>query len=127
MLLVDSNIIIYASKPGYERLQYFLEEHKEELAASAISMVETLSFQLKKSEKRYIELFFENIQIIPVSQSIIDKAKRLQEDKKVSAADAIIATTAIDYNAKLITNNTVDFLKVGSLVIINPLDTIEKL
>jgi toxin FitB len=126
MLLVDSNIIIYASKPGYERLQCFLEERKEELAASAISMVETLSFQLKKSEKRYIERLFESIRIIPVSQNIIDKAKQLQEDKKLSAADAIIATTALDYNARLITNNIVDFLKVSSLVIINPLDTIEK-
>lgn len=94
MLLVDSNIIIYASKPQYKGLRLYLEKHKEQLAASAISMVETLNFKLPKSQKKYLEQFFNDIRIIPVSDDIILKAKRLQEKKRLKCADAIIAVTS---------------------------------
>lgn len=120
ILIIDSNIIIYASKPEYHYLRNFLDENKERSIVSAASMVETLSFNLTKSEKKFIESFFETTKVIAVDYNIIKKAKSFQEELKLKTGDAIIAATAIKNKGTLVTNNTTDFAKIKEIKLFNP-------
>jgi len=43
MMLLDSNIIVYAAEPGYDALQKFIAEH--EPVVSVISKIEVLGYQ----------------------------------------------------------------------------------
>jgi hypothetical protein len=52
-MLIDSNIIIYASKPGYEFLHSLMGQ--ADLAVSVISYVETLGYhQLTEPERKAV-------------------------------------------------------------------------
>lgn len=56
MMLVDSNIIIYAAKPEYPELRRFIEEHAP--AVSAVSYVEVLGYHLlTEQERQHFEMF----------------------------------------------------------------------
>ena len=55
-MIIDSNIIIYASKLTYPFLLSFLREQEATLKTSAICQIEVLGYhQLKKIEKLYLE------------------------------------------------------------------------
>ncbi len=57
MILIDSNIIVYAAKPEYADLRRFIAEHAP--AVSAISYVEVLGYhRLTEAERRHFETFF---------------------------------------------------------------------
>ncbi len=50
MMLLDSNIVIYAAEPGYDALRKFIAEH--ESVVSIISKVEVLGYHKLNSENR---------------------------------------------------------------------------
>lgn len=57
MMLIDSNIIIYATRPEFESLRHFIAERTP--SVSAISYVEVLGYhQLAEGERALLETFF---------------------------------------------------------------------
>ena len=57
MMLVDSNIIIYAAKPEYSFLRTFIEENAP--SVSAISYVEVVGYyKLTAEDREHFEEFF---------------------------------------------------------------------
>lgn len=65
-MLIDSNIIIYASKPEYSSLRQFIAENSP--VVSAVSYVEVLGFhQLIQQEKALLEAFFALTDILPLT------------------------------------------------------------
>lgn len=57
MMLIDSNIIIYASKPESSTLRQFIVQHTP--AVSAVSYVEVLGYhRLNEFERKRLEAFF---------------------------------------------------------------------
>jgi len=120
-VLLDSNIIIYSTNPLYDSLQIFIAQN--DCCVSLISKLEVLGFQnLQEKDKKILEAFFETAEtIIPISDSIIEKAIQLRQQRKMSLGDAIIAATALEYNLTLVTANTKDFNWITSLNITNPL------
>lgn len=121
MLLLDSNIIIYSTNPLYDSLQAFIAQY--DCCVSLISKLEVLGFQnLQEKDKKILEDFFETAEtIIPISDSIIEKAIQLRQQRKMSLGDAIIAATALEYDLTLVTANTKDFNWITSLNMTNPL------
>jgi hypothetical protein len=66
MRLLDSNIIIYASKPGNEFLQAHMAS--SDLCVSAISYVEVLGFhRLTQPEAACLKEFFANTPMLPLA------------------------------------------------------------
>jgi toxin FitB len=56
-MLLDSNIIIYATQPQHTAIRLFIA--KEKVVVSALSKVETLGFHnLREAEKVLLERFF---------------------------------------------------------------------
>lgn len=120
MKLIDSNIIIYACKPGFDHLHPLLAE--PDVAVSVITHVETLGYhQLSPNEKLYLAEFFANVERLPVSEAVIEQAIALRQTRKVRLGDSLIAATAMTHGGKLITHNTDDFKWIAGLVLLDPL------
>ncbi|MGB5687589.1 MAG: type II toxin-antitoxin system VapC family toxin [Candidatus Electrothrix sp.] len=120
-MLLDSNIIIYSFLPEFQALQETLRNNK--ICCSVISCVETLGYhKLSKDEQHYLQLFFETITVLPVTQPIIDTAIALRQQRKMSLGDALVAATAFEHHQTLLTRNVKDFEQVEGLKIVNPLE-----
>ncbi len=80
-MLIDSNIIIYATLPEYDHLRTWIIRHNP--VVSAVSYVEVLGYhKLTEIEKRYFEQFFKATQILPISQDVLEQAIKLRQLKK---------------------------------------------
>ena len=120
-MLLDSNIIIYSFQSQFHFLQEFMQNN--EASCSAISQVETLGyFQISKDENHYLQECFKTITVCPITNTIINTAIALRQQKSMSVGDAIIAATALEYTQTLVTRNTSDFEWVEGLKVLNPFD-----
>ena len=119
-MLLDSNLIIYASRPQHAALRTFIA--REVPSVSAISKVETLGYpDLTEAETQFLEAFFEAAEALPVSQSAITEAIQLRQERRMSLGDALIGGTALSHDLRLATHNTEDFDWIEELEIIDPL------
>ena len=108
MTLIDSNIVIYASQPGHDFLHPLLA--RPDVAVSVISHVETLGYhRLTADEKLYLSEFFANVERLPVSEAVIEKAISLRQTRNLTLGDSLIVATALAHGATLVTRNTDDF------------------
>ena len=120
-MLLDSNILIYASKesPFQEKAAVFLCDPKA--CISAITYLEVLGYhKLKLDEKNAIEAMLKRIEMYPVSNQIIQVATMLRQQKSMSLGDAIIAATSLHYQQPIVTANTQDFKSLDGIQLINP-------
>jgi|SRR5215213_1459037 len=119
MMLIDSNIIIYAAKPEYAELRKFIAEHAP--AISAVSYVEVLGYhKLSEPEREYFEAFFIAATVLAISDSVLAQAVKLRQLKKMTLGDALVAGTALTHTLTLVTRNTKDFEWIEPLTLLNP-------
>jgi predicted nucleic acid-binding protein len=119
-MLVDSNIIIYASKPGGDNARDFIRNHSP--AVSVISQVEVLGYhKLDPIERQMLEQFFQAALILPISDDAVDEAIHLRQMRKISLGDSLVAATAITHHLTLATHNTNDFSWIARLALIDPM------
>lgn len=119
-MLLDSNLIVYASQPKHGALRDFIA--REAPYVSVISKVETLGYHdLAENEKRFLEAFFDAADVLPVTQSTTAVAIRLRQRRRVSLGDALIAGTALSHGLSLATHNTEDFAWIEELNVVDPL------
>ncbi len=120
MLLLDSNILIYALLPKHQKLRDFLRQ--KEWACSIVSKIEVLGYnKFTNDELAAFHSLFDNVNILPLTSEIADTAIRLRQTKKMSLGDSIIAATSLAYHAELLTANTKDFDWIENLNFRNPL------
>ena len=119
-MLLDSNIIIIASKLAQVKLITYLRNNEKDLHTSIISQIEVLGYhQLKQVERTFLENFFNTISTIPLNDLVADKAIELRQRKPLSLPDAVIAATALVYNLTLLTENTKDYAGIKDLKIVS--------
>lgn len=122
MILIDSNIIIYAAQPRHPKLRLFIQENAP--AVSAVSYVEVLGYpQLTEEALHHFEAFFAAATILPISDAVLDHAVRLRRHRKISLGDALTAGTALAHSLTLATCNTKDFDWIEGLALLNPLES----
>lgn len=120
-MLLDSNIIIYATDQKNDFLRKFISTASP--FVSSVSIVEVLGYhKLTPEMKDIFELFFSISPILEISQNVIWKAVELRQKRKMSFGDSIIAATCLIHSLKLITRNVEDFKSIEDLKIINPFD-----
>jgi predicted nucleic acid-binding protein len=108
MLLVESNVFIYAILPEHKRLRSWLV--KQEFAVAETTLVEVLGFhKLSDSDAQALEQLFNMARVLPMSRDIVDQAIALRRQRKMSLGDSLIAATALDHKIALATRNTRDF------------------
>jgi toxin FitB len=119
-MLLDSNIIIIASKLAQIKLINYLRANEKDLKVSIITQIEVLGYdQLKRVEKTFLENFFNAISVFPVDEKIALKAIQLRQRKPISLGDAIIAATALTYDLTLFTENVKDYAGIKGLKVVS--------
>ena len=120
-MLLDSNILIYASKPEFDWL--ITDYIHADSTVSIITKIEVMGFhQLQSNHHQLLQQFFELIPVIDLDNEIATLAIKLKQLRKMSLGDAIIASTALLSSQSLITRNTADFAWIPTLQVINPID-----
>jgi toxin FitB len=120
MILLDSNLIIYAVQPDYESLRVWLAG--QALSASALSQLEVLGFErLSEDEREQFGRFFMAIRVWPISNAVVLQAIDLRQQRRMSLGDAVIAATALVQGIPLATRNVRDFRWIPNLVLIDPI------
>ena len=124
-MLLDSNIIIIASKLVQVKLISYLRNNEKNLHTSIISQIEVLGYhQLKEVEKAFLQNFFNSIPILPLNEIVAAKAIELRQRKPLSLADAIIAATALAYDLTLFTDNIKDYAGIKGLKLMSVKDVL---
>jgi tRNA(fMet)-specific endonuclease VapC len=125
--LIDTNVCIYHFEEFPDVVQFmkmtFRQPHNE-LVLSVITEAELLSTPsvsenatLKSKISEFVNV---SHQVIDVDRSIASKAGEIRSffqhslGRKIKLPDALIAATAINYNATLVSNNDKDFLDIVS-------------
>jgi hypothetical protein len=84
MMLIDSNIIIYAARPEHAGLREFIAEHTP--SVSAVSFVEVLGYHaLTGEERRLFEAFFAAASILNLSWPVLEQAVRLRQLRRMTS------------------------------------------
>lgn len=118
MVLFDSNIFIYA---GLDKLSLSKIDGVEASYAS-ITVIEILGFhEITSVEQRKLTQILEAYRMVNLSESIIQRAVLLRQDKKMSLGDSIVAATALENELTLWTANVEDFAHIDGLDIFNPM------
>ena len=121
MMLIDSNIIIYAAQQEHGDLRKFIAEHSP--SVSAVSYVEVLGFhRLNEQDRAFLESFFSSATVLPITQAVLDKAVGLRQTRRMSLGDSLVAATCLSYNLTLVTRNIDDFKWITELHLLNPFD-----
>ena len=124
-MLLDSNIILIASKLVQVKLISYLRNNEKNLHTSIISQIEVLGYhQLKEVEKAFLQNFFNSIPILPLNEIVAAKAIELRQRKPLSLADAIIAATVLAYDLTLFTDNIKDYAGIKGLKVMSVKDVL---
>ncbi|MCX7110589.1 MAG: type II toxin-antitoxin system VapC family toxin [Proteobacteria bacterium] len=122
MIILDSNVLIYAAQPEHGALRQWLGSRT--CGVSLASTIEVLGFhKLTAMDKAFFLRAFAILTVFPISHSVAETAIRLRQIRKMSLGDSIIAATALEYQYPLATRNIDDFLWIDGLVALNPLET----
>ena len=120
MLILDSNILIYAAQPQFKFLLPLVMDSAN--AVSIVTTIETLGFQkLTPHDRLWLESAFKILQVLDLTLEISHKAIKIKQLRKFTLGDAIIAATAIVHDAELKTRNVDDFRHVIGLHFSNPI------
>ena len=120
MKLIDTNLIIYAAQPNFRWLLPSITT--AECHFATVTKIEVLGFKdILQPEEIFFQTYFSAIICIDLTDSIIEKAIEIRQNKKIKLGDSIIAATAIIHNLELNTHNTDDFRNIPGLSIFDPL------
>ena len=118
-MLFDTNIIIYSAQIEHPDIRQSVKDNTP--AYSAVSYVEVLGFtKITEQDKQNFAEIFSEMDLLPVSQAIIEQAALLKQQKKMSLGDAIIAATCLVHGLTLVTRNAKDFDWIAGLTVHNP-------
>lgn len=120
MRILDSNLIIYSALPEFAYLRPLMKDSESHV--SAFSKVEVLGFhKLDDKSKDYFEGVFYSLTILPITDDLLEDAIVIRQQRKMSAGDALIAATALQYDLEVYTRNVSDFNWIPNLRVFNPM------
>jgi predicted nucleic acid-binding protein len=119
-MLVDSNILIYATKPEHARLRQWLVKQLPKV--SVISKGEILGYhKLLATEQAALTELLGCLELVYLTPASYEIAIQLRQQRKITLGDALIAATRLERGLALATCNTSDFGWIHTLKLINPL------
>jgi toxin FitB len=122
-MLLDSNLIIYAAKPGYDDLREWMGN--QPIIVSALSQLEVLGYhRLTNEDRNFFVDFFSIMPVLAITQEVINHAISLRQQRKMSLGDATIAATALVHGLPIATHNIADFQWIPNLVVVDPINEV---
>lgn len=119
--LLDTNILIYYFNGEMESnvKNKVSDIIRENFQISVISKMEFLGFAFNSQERQKAVHFIDYATIRSLSDEIVQHVIGIRQGRRIKLPDAIIAATAIQYSATLVTRNVKDFTSLD-LEIYNP-------
>jgi predicted nucleic acid-binding protein len=128
-IYLDTQVIIYTveANPNYYSLLQPLwlkfQTGEIELMTSELTLLETLVFPLKNANTILVRdyeqlLLFSEIQLVPITQSVLRTAANLRANTNLKTPDAIHAATAISEGCTLFLTNDNGFRNVPNLSVV---------
>lgn len=119
-IVIDSDILIDHLRFHSEILDtifYQLASKKVKAYLPSVVASEIYSGQDTKGsqQRKIVEELLGQLEFVPANEEISKIAGFLIRDKRLGLADAIVAATALNLNAKLATRNIKDFIGVKGL------------
>lgn len=123
--LLDTNILIDCLR-GYGPTVAYLEalkKSKVSLYISTVTQLEIYAGQSSRSAdiKRRIEKLLKSYKELAIDGKVATQAGILKRDFGITALDAIIASTALQYKLTLVTRNTRHFDRVPNIRLEQPI------
>lgn len=122
--LLDTNVVIYFLDSLLpEKSLDFIENALNETGSfiSVITKIELLGWQAPTAGIiLQVEKFVGDSFVIPLTDTIVDKAIEIRRFQKIKLPDAVIAATALVYDYTLISRNDADFRRISDLKYLNP-------
>lgn len=128
-IYLDTQVIIYTveANPNYYSLLQPLwlkfQAGEIELMTSELTLLETLVFPLKNANTILVSdyeqlLLSSDIQLVPITQSVLRTAANLRANTRLKTPDAIHAATAISEGCTLFLTNDNGFRNVPHLSVV---------
>jgi predicted nucleic acid-binding protein len=118
--LLDTNAIVALLQGNSKLLQ--LLQNADWIGISIISQIEFLAFSgLSPSDIQVFQQFLQRIEVVSLMAGdtvLIQQIIQLRQQYRLKLPDAIVAATALQSNAKLVTADQ-EFAKVSTLTVIN--------
>lgn len=119
-LLIDTDILIdYLRKK--EEARAFLEGLKEPALISAITVAEVYAGVREGEERRRTEVFLGTFEVVPITQELAQQGGLFRRDyvstHGTGMADGIIAATAKEKKARLVTLNDRHFPMLSKVLV----------
>lgn len=120
LIIIDTDILIDYSR-GIEKAKSSIVEFEKtnRIAISVISQLELMAGCENKNEFKLLKSFLKGFEIIPLNSKISEKAVELFEKFRLSHGvmipDMLIASTAIIFEAQLVSKNHRDFRFIKEL------------
>lgn len=129
VIYIDTPVVIYSVEwnPDYYSLLQPLwlkfQTGEIQIISSELILMETLVLPLKNNDtfllNAYEELLLsENMQLVPINQSILRQAANIRATNNLKTPDAIHAATALSVNCNQFITNDKGFRNVPSLPVI---------
>ena len=121
--LVDTNIAVYLLNGVLPaNAQAFLRPILDATCnLSIICKIELLGWQFSTQEDELKAMeFISDSNVLPLTDSIAEKAIEIRKLKKLKLGDAIIAATALLHQMTLLTRNETDFSNLPGLTVVSP-------
>ncbi|MBU2848634.1 type II toxin-antitoxin system VapC family toxin [Acidithiobacillus ferriphilus] len=119
-MLIDSNLIIYATQVQHQALRSWLVAHASHY--SAITRLETLGYpNLQEAEQQAIMAILDQLELLMIGSVTMELAIALRRQRKMTLGDALIAATCLEHQLPLASANEKDFTWINGLIIHNPL------
>ena len=120
-MVLDTNILINATKPGGEQLRSWLDDPAA--LVSIVSRIEALGYTgISAEEEAALEGALQSLPEAGLTEDVVIRAIALRRERKMGLADAIIAATALVHDVSLVTRNVDDFKHITGLKLINPFE-----
>ena len=124
MIILDTNIFIYLSNGSLSSDTVA----DTDIAHASITKIQALGFSsIPANELLLLDALFGESHNLPLTDSVVERAIKLRQAKRMSLGDSIIAATALEHNLSLWTANTEDFNHVEGLKLVNPIEKLKAL
>ena len=122
--LLDTNVLIDAFAGRSDSVRAITSARTaslEWIGYSSITRLEVLRFPgLNGADEIGLRNLLAQLSEAPIDDAVIERAIKIRKSVRMKIPDAVVAATALVYEANLVTRNTGDFKNIPGVSLLNP-------